>query len=101
MAMDVDLDNGPPVVNGSEVHFPTDILEYFSELDAMPNLRVWTHGGVLTRVFAEENKGSKTYKALHDMGFRLPTAFGCIVRYLIRSVPWSTRGIHQWCTAAA
>jgi len=44
------------------------------------NVRVGTNGGVLSRIF--RNRTTATYHALHKMGLRMPTAFGCIVRFI-------------------
>lgn len=63
------------------VHFPTNILEYFQQFDAVTNLRVGTNGGVLSRIFRD--RAGATYKALHALGLRMPTAFGCIVRFIL------------------
>lgn len=48
------------------------------------NVVVETNGGILTRVL--EQKGY-TYQLLERLGLASTSAFGCILRYLVRCVP--------------
>lgn len=64
-----------------QVSFPPKALEYFQSLAPATNVIVETNGGVLARIFTSQGP---TRDALHAMGLRMPYAFGCIVRFLLR-----------------
>lgn len=61
---------------------PEDPVRVLRGLTAVHNLRVMTNGGILARTFRQ--KDTETRRALLELGLRMPTAFGCILRYLIR-----------------
>lgn len=66
------------------VRFPDHMLEFFAPFERAANLLVEADGGVLAKIFGFN---SRTFRALfYTWGFRLPTAFGCILRFLMRWV---------------
>lgn len=65
------------------VRYPSNTLEYFRQLHNATNVLVLTNGGILSQIYKDRGP---TFHALHAMGLRMPYAFGCIVRYLLKSV---------------
>lgn len=61
---------------------PVDALEFFGAYGDSTNIRLATNGGILARIFS--NTSSPSFRKLHSLGLRLPSAFGCIIRYILR-----------------
>lgn len=66
----------------SSVVVPEDPAERLGHMRRVHNVRIVTNGGILARTF--RHKSTETYRKLVELGLRMPTAFGCVVRYLIR-----------------
>lgn len=63
---------------GAEYHFEA-LLSHFTNAS---NLLFQTNRGLMHKIL--NDKSSQWGAALHDAGFRYPTAFGCVFRYLFR-----------------
>jgi len=64
------------------VRVPMKVIKFFNSMASAANIRVATNGGILARIF--NDRESEEYRTLHALGLRLPTAFGCILRFLVR-----------------
>lgn len=66
----------------SSVVVPEDPAARLASMYLVHNVRLVTNGGILARTF--RHKSTQTYRRLLELGLRMPTAFGCVVRYLIK-----------------
>lgn len=84
----LDLRNDPSLTGARAkeglVRFPEHIVEFFAPFRRAENILMEADGGVLAKIFGFN---SRTFRELfYTWGFRLPTAFGCILRFLMRWV---------------
>ena len=60
-----------------------DAEAFFTRFNSSSNLLLSWNRGVATHIF---HKGGTWAAHLHQLGFRLPYAFGCVFRFLFRCV---------------
>ncbi|CAI5478404.1 unnamed protein product [Closterium sp. Yama58-4] len=71
-------------VNLHNRDLPSNVTEFFERMRAARNIRLMWNRGLLVRLYEEDGPW---WHELHRRGLRLPSAFGCILRYLIMPTP--------------
>ncbi|CAI5953740.1 unnamed protein product [Closterium sp. NIES-65] len=71
-------------VNLHNRDLPSNVTEFFERMRAARNIRLMWNRGLLVRLYEEDGAW---WHELHRRGLRLPSAFGCILRYLIMPTP--------------
>ncbi|GJP50624.1 hypothetical protein CLOM_g9767 [Closterium sp. NIES-68] len=71
-------------VNMHNADLPSNVTAFFERMSEARNVRLMWNRGLLVRLY-EEN--GAWWHELHRRGLRLPSAFGCILRYLIMPKP--------------
>jgi len=72
---------------------PHDLKFYFERFNVAPILIVDTNAGILKQLLRRDSLSWNTARVLHSMGLQMETAFGCILRLLLRPVPEAWQAI--------